>query len=146
MFLEQHRGYYNFRLKGFQNDFDSLSISFPPDVNRTQILKEGKAQIIETALIKNNVLVYLPQLGYDDTLRWSNYQELLEEIIRFYSFNLFWSIYDHHYFPNKQKNVIFTVLLVGNRLWEQDKIPYLPVELWLIILNCLSSQVIGHKN
>ena len=144
--LEPHLGYHCFRLSGFRNrlGFDTLSISYPMDANDWEIQRNRIATTIETALFSNDRLVYNGDLGYEDVCRWSNYEELTEEITRLYSLGLFWSISRHRYLRPEQREVIFTVLLLANRLRTCEVLPYLPTEMWLVILGYLPLQAIGN--
>ena len=143
--LEPHQGYHCFRISGFRNrlGFNTVSVSYPMDANNWEIQRNGVATTIETALFSENSLVYIDDLAYEDVCRWSSYGELREEINRLYSRGLFWSISRHQYLRPEQREVIFMVLLLANRLWTCDHLPYLPTEMWLVILGCLPMQAIG---
>ena len=61
--------------------FDTISISVPPGSQRNRTTQEIiDKPVMETALIKNNELVYIDNLGYDDIKRFYDFDNLLNEI------------------------------------------------------------------
>jgi len=72
-----------FRIKGFGGDFDMLSVSYPPDAmgNRDEDNVEIP-ETIEMALVLNDKLIYIEELGYSDVCRFFDTEELIEEINR----------------------------------------------------------------
>lgn len=73
---------YCFRIEGFRGKyFNLLSVSYPPDAmgNRTEDQNEYP-ETIETAIFKDNEIVYIEEFGYEDVKRFYNVEDLLKEI------------------------------------------------------------------
>ena len=60
--------------------------------------------------------------------------------MKLFSFSFLWSRSNHKYLLSERQEAVLAVLLSGNRLWNSKGLPYMPTELWLMILGCLHIQ------
>lgn len=72
--------HFKIRLTKPTDNYDSVSISVPPDAEGNG---EGEScQTFETALFLKGELVYVHSIGYDDVRRFFSKKRLLEEVLR----------------------------------------------------------------
>ena len=63
-------------------------------------------------------------------------------VMDLFRFSFLWSRSNHKYLLPERQEAVLAVLLSGNRLWiwNSKGLPYMPTELWLMILGCLHIQ------
>jgi hypothetical protein len=71
-----------FRISGFKNGFDAISISHPKDTNRLEAISKGTASWVEIILCKDNDFVFIDEIGYDDVLQFKDFSLIFNEIKR----------------------------------------------------------------
>ena len=79
--IKNYENAYTFRVYitvgGPSKVFDGISVSVPTDANRF-----GRDLVYETALLKDDHLVYVDDYGYDDVRRFETVAEIVNEINR----------------------------------------------------------------